>query len=82
MVNKQIKTSEKRLNQRECPNCGKKVNIAKTSFCPSCGNEIFTPVMDKKWSYKVVAGIVVVLILLYVIYLLLAPVLYFYIDRV
>lgn len=74
--------SEKKSNQKECFNCGKKVNIIKTSFCPSCGSELFTPVIEKEWSYRIIAGIIVVVVLLYAVYLLLSPVLYFYLDKV
>lgn len=70
------------MHHKECPDCNKKVNVAKTSYCPSCGRELFTPVIDAKWNYKIVAVIFIVLILLYIIYLLIAPDLYTYLDKV
>jgi DNA-directed RNA polymerase subunit RPC12/RpoP len=74
--------NEKKTNQRECPYCGKKVNVVKNDFCPSCSQELFTPTIEKAWSYKVIAGVFLGIVIIYVLYLLLAPVLYKYLDMV
>lgn len=74
--------TEKKIYQKECPDCGKKINTAKTNFCPSCGREFFTPKIESKWIYKIVTIIVIIIILLYTLYLYAKPVLYSYLDMV
>jgi ribosomal protein L37E len=74
--------NNKKSNYVDCPECGKKVNTGKTTFCQSCGIELFTPVISKKWSMKVVSIIIIVTIVMYTFYLLLAPRLHFWLDTI
>ncbi len=69
-------------NYEECPNCGKKVNVEKSSFCSSCGIEIFCPVIDRKWSYKTIIIIVIALMILYAMFIWISPSLYYSLDKV
>jgi uncharacterized paraquat-inducible protein A len=74
--------NEKENQVRTCPDCGKKIKSAKTSFCPACGWELFTPKIKKSFEYKLVAAVFLILAALYFIYLAVSPVLYFYLDKV
>ncbi|MGM0441673.1 MAG: hypothetical protein ACQEQC_04550 [Elusimicrobiota bacterium] len=66
----------------KCPDCGKKVRKSRTNFCPSCGREIFIPSMEKNWNYKILAGIFIAVTLLYLLYSVFKPAIYFYLDKV
>ncbi|MFH1414839.1 MAG: hypothetical protein ABIH89_01975 [Elusimicrobiota bacterium] len=71
-----------KTNRRSCPDCGKKVDIEKSNFCPACGKEIFTPVIDKRTNYIIIAVIAAILLLLLLLYRVLSPIIYFYLDMV
>jgi predicted nucleic acid-binding Zn ribbon protein len=74
--------NEKKIYQKECPGCGKKINKAKVNFCSSCGCELFTPRFEVNWNYRVLTFIVIAIILLYTLYIYAKPVLYSYLDMV
>ncbi len=65
-----------------CPHCGKRASTRKTVFCPDCGHGLCTPRITKKWNYSVLGAVFLILIILYIIFLLLEPRLYFLLDRV
>lgn len=74
--------SKEKLAQMECQGCGKKIKSKKVIFCSNCGKEIFSPKIDRKWHYRTVLIIFIIVVVLYVGYLFIKPSLYFYLDKV
>jgi len=65
-----------------CSDCGKKVRSRRVNFCPACGRELYAPKIEKSWNYKVLGIIFILLLILYSLYLIFKPVIYFNLDKV
>ncbi|GEM_PF-3070018 len=75
-------TPDKKKFEIECVQCGKKVKSRKVSFCPSCKRELYTPRIPRRWSYKTLILIFMVISVMYLIYLIFSPQIYFHLDRI
>ncbi len=76
------KRKNKNTQILECPDCGKKTKKTKINFCPSCDRELFIPVLDKNWNYKILAVIFLVITLLYILFVIFKPKIYYFLDKV
>ena len=77
-----LKMNEKKVRVIACPACFKKVNPRKNDFCPSCGYEIFIPIMDRNFNLKVMAVVFILILAAYFVFRLFAFNLYVYLDLV
>ncbi len=68
--------------QPKCPGCGRRLKGARSLYCPGCGLERYTPVINKKFNFKIVLWIIVASVLIYLAYLILKRPLYYWLDKV
>ena len=73
---------ENKVRKIICPVCSKRVNPKKNDFCSSCGYEIFTPIMDRNFNFKVFAVVFIFILAAYFVFRLAAFKLYTYLDLI
>lgn len=65
-----------------CRKCGKKMTVDKTSFCPSCNEDIYSPEIRKNWNLMILLVIFIVITVLYFVFQLFSHSIYVNLDKV